>query len=33
MLLEPVGRGDKLTVRFRNTGAGANTVRAIVSVP
>jgi len=33
MLLEAVERGDKITIRLRNTGAGNNTVRTLTSVP
>lgn len=33
MLLEPVARGDKITLRLRSTSAGAQVFRAIVSVP
>lgn len=33
MLNERVARGDKLTVRLRNTGAGAHVVRTLISVP
>lgn len=33
MLLEGVSPGDKLTIRLRNTGAGAHVVRTLVSVP
>ncbi len=33
LLLEQVTPGDKLTIRIRNTGAGANVVRTLISVP
>ena len=33
ILLEPVGRGDKITIRIRNTGAAARIVRTLISVP